>query len=532
MVDSKRSGTTTRRDMLQALILAAAAVPLGCGTGESAAATVDATGDSLVALPCKPVGQGAVITLGPLSGGVTDARIGLAVRVSAAAKVQFELTAAGLAPVRTACTIAKADEDFAVTLAATGLPAGMTFTVTPLLDDVPLPAQSIQAHTFPKAGAQAAFSFCFGSCQKHGADETKPGPSAGKPFERIAELAETPMFFAQIGDWTYPDYLYAAKATAAGKGAAGFGGLDSDGNNYTVFPEELRQSWHRRLESAYPMRKVLQKTPVAHVWDDHDFAQNNAHRDVTGQQADRVAAFARYLPTYPLPVSQAGVWQQFTCGHVEFWLVDMRSQRTDQGKAVVKSTDAAGNATVAFAEPAGHTMLGAEQLAWLVGGLKASKALWKVVFFPVEVNPLYDIILNKGLELNLALVIEAAADGWCGFPSERKKILDLHKSGEVKNLLFLTGDSHFAAMRERDAECAPVFMSANLDIGQAPIMDLVESVGEVPRAAIWPLWTQDGSGVGSYGRVQVVTTPKHELWCDAVDLDGTLLKRMVVPLQG
>lgn len=530
-----------RREVLQGLALAAAAVPLACAaptasveTAVDAGGFADASDAAKAEVSCSPVGAGATVTLGPLSGGVTDHGMRLAVRTSAAAKVQFELVAKDAAgnpagkPLRTACAVTDAAEDFAIVLDIQGLPPATAFAVTPWLDEVALSAHAIEAHTFPVAGKPAAFSFCFGSCQKHG--DGDKGPTLGKTYEAMADLAEKPMFFAQIGDWTYPDYLFSAKAKAAGNGSVGFGGVDKDGNNYTVFPEELRLSWHRRLDPAYAMRKVLKKVPVAHVWDDHDFAQNNAHRDVAGKQEDRVAAFARYLPTWPLPKSRLGVWQQFTVGHVEFWLVDMRSQRTEVAKTVTKTVQPDGTTKLTFAEPPGHTLLGAEQLAWLLDGLKASTATWKVVFLPVEINPLFDKIMKLGLQLNVQPAIEAAADGWCGYPTERAQLLDLHKSGKVKNLVFLTGDAHQASMKERDADCPPVFMAANLDIGQAPVMDLLEAYG-IPGSDIWPFWTQFGDGGGCFGRLTFVTSPAHEVWCDAVDPSGNLLKRMVVKPQ-
>jgi len=509
----------TRREVLQTLVASSALAACGeAGPGLADATTASDAGPD-VAQTCLPVGAGSQVSHGPISGAVTDQSLTISLRCTGPAKVQLELQPlGGGAVLRSGCTHAAEADDFAVRLQVNGLPAGQRYLVTPLLDDVPQPAHAIQTHTFPSVGKVTAFSFCFGSCQRHGGGNK--GNSLGKTYDVVAALAERPQFFAQIGDWTYPDYLFSAQ-----------GGLDQDGNNYTVFPEKLRESWHRRMDPSYPMRKVLQQVPLAHVWDDHDFAENNGHRDVTGSQAARVDAFARYLPTWPLAKSKGGVWQRFAVGHVDFWLADMRSQRTDQSKAVVKETDGEGKVTkLRFVEPPDHTLLGEEQLKWLLDGLRASKAMWKVVFFPVEVNPRYDLILNLGIKLKYGLVVEAAADGWAGYPSERKQLLDLHKSGEVKNLLFLTGDAHQASMKERDAECPPVFMAANLDIGQAPVVDLMEDFG-IPRGDVWPYWTQDASGLNTVGRVQFVTEPKHEVWCDALDQNGVLLKRMVVPLQ-
>lgn len=505
-IQQTRTNRPSRREFLRALALAAASAPAACATEAGPLHEVEPV--------CAAVGQGAKITHGPLSGGATDSKIEFSARLDKAGKVQFSLQpAAGGAPILTFCTIAVAENDFSVHLTATGLAIGTKYVATPLIDDAADATHAIETTTFPAAGAVAAHTFCFGSCQRHG-DGAK-GESLGKTFEVAANWPERPLFFAQIGDWTYPDYLFAKM------------GHDKDGNNYTVFPEEIRKSYLRRMDPTYPMRKLVSKMPLAHVWDDHDFAENNAHRDVTGKQSDRVSAFARYLPTYPLPTSQLGVWQQFSVGHVDYWLVDMRSQRTDFAKAIVPGKDKDGKDILKLVEPVGHTMLGSEQLDWLVAGLKASKALWKIVFFPVEINPRYDIVLEQGLALQSQIFAQAAGDGWCGYPTERKKILDLYTSGAVKNLIFLTGDAHQSSMKERDATCPPVFMAANLDIDQAPIMDLLAAIDIVPES-IWPYWTQGGTGLNTIGRVRIVSSPKHQVICEAWDQNGSLLKTMTI----
>ncbi len=496
----------SRRAFLRSVALATAAAPAACTTESGPLHEVQPV--------CAVVGLGAKITHGPLSGGATDISVEFTARLDKAGKVQFSLqSAAGGSPILTPCTIAAAENDFSVHLAATGLVPATRYVATPLIDEIADSSHNIETTTFPAAGTLAAHSFCFGSCQRHG-DGAK-GESLGKTFEVAANWPDRPLFFAQIGDWTYPDYLF------------GKMGHDKDGKNYTAFPEEIRKSYLRRMDPTYPMRKLVGKLPLAHVWDDHDFAENNAHRDVTGKQSDRVSAFARYLPTYPLPISQLGVWQQFSAGHVDYWLVDMRSQRTDFAKAIVPGKDKDGKDILVLKEPPAHTMLGAEQLDWLVGGLKASKALWKIVFFPVEINPRYDVVLEQGLELQSQIFAQAAGDGWCGYPTERKKILDLHTSGAVKNMLFLTGDAHQSSMKERDAACPPVFMAANLDIDQAPIMDLLAAIDIVPES-IWPYWTQGGTGTNTIGRVRIVTSPKHQVICEAWDQNGSLLKSMTI----
>jgi phosphodiesterase/alkaline phosphatase D-like protein len=463
---------------------------------------------------CDPVGGGASISHGPISGGCGATSIRLAVRLTGPGKVAFDLVAGGKT-VRTACDIASESNDFAVIIDATGLSTASEFSAIPVVDDVPVPSRAIATRTFAKAGQATDFSFTLGSCCRY--DDKGVGTSSmGKVFDVAGKLTPKPWFFAQIGDWTYPDYLFADK------------GLDAKGNNYTAYPAEISKSWHRRLMDGYPLRNLLATMPVVHVWDDHDFAENNAWGGVTGLQSDRVAAFERYLPNYPIAKSKAGVWQKFTVGHCEFFLVDMRSQRTELKKALYSQKNADGKLVWTFAEPAGHTMLGQEQLDWLLTGLKTSKAQWKFVFMPVEINPRYDAVMQKALtDAPIAAVLEALGDSWCGYPSERDKILALHRTGAVKNIVFLTGDAHMGAMKGRDADCPPIHMAANLDITQAPIMDLIEKF-LMPAKDLWPEWYQLAADPNTIGVVRIVTQPKHQVVFESYDPSGKLLHAMTV----
>lgn len=522
MTTDRRFPTTTRgvwsrRRFLHTTAGALAVSPLlgttGCESDDEPAKTEP---------KITPVGAGAKVAHGATAGGVTDRSVRLAVRLDGPAKVQFRLTA-GAKTWTSKPTLTKAEEDFCCVLDVLGLPAATDFSVETLVDDVPDQTGAISTRTFPEAGKPAAFNFCFGSCCRYNEnfDGAKNDTSNnGALFQVAASWEDKPAFFAQIGDWTYPDYAFAE------------GGLDEQKNNHTVYPEELKKAWRRRFTMQYPLRDLLKKVPLAHVWDDHDFAENNAWKGVTGDQAVRLAHFARYVPHYPLsPLvgtdpSRAGAWQKFTVGHCEFFLVDMRSQRTRVEEAILEYEDG-GLTKYKLEEPAGHTMLGADQLKWLVDGLKSSKALWKFVFFPIEVNPRYDTLLKMAMEQGIKLVVTALGDSWVGYPTERKQFMDLHTTGQVKNLVFMTGDAHMAGMKGREPESPPCFMSANLDIDQAPIMNLVEAYGVDPKT-IWPEWYQGGDGKGSIGRIRILTEPKHQIVMECWGPEGDILHSMTI----
>jgi len=497
----------TRRELLAAMGLGATALALGCGSEQT----------SPPANTCAAVGGGATITHGPISGGCTASRLRLALRTSAAAKVAFSLVPkAGGAPLTSSCAASEAAQDFMVIVDIEGLEPATEYRVVPLIDETAIDARAIETRTFSPAGAQTAFTFVFGSCCRYDESTTKTS-SQGKVFEVAAALSERPWFFAQIGDWTYPDYLYGNK------------GLDDQKQNFTAHPEVIAASWRRKLIDGYPLRKLLVQVPVMHVWDDHDFAENNAHKDVTGKQSDRMAAFERYMPCYPVPASKLGAWQRFSVGACDFFLLDLRSQRTDIGLAVSETKGADGKPIVVFNPPKGHTILGEEQRAWLLDGLQSSQATWKFVFSPVEFNPAFDEVMDQSFSLGIGYAVEAIGDGWSGYRADRDALLALHTSGKVKNIVILTGDSHYAAMRPRSQECPPIFCASNLDVTQGPVIDALELFIEgFERDEVWPEWTQDGLGENTIGRVRIATGPKAQVVCESWGASGTLLHTMVV----
>ncbi len=507
----------TRRQILAALALAPASLAAACSNSPAQAQADGSTSDSSpdAGVPCAPVGQGAQITHGPLSGGSTSYSLRLALRLSAPGQVTFSLQPkAGGPPLLSSCGMAEQVNDFMVICQVTALQPATVYIATPLVDGQPVADRSIETRTFAQAGVNTAFSFVFGSCCRYYDDGT-PSPSLGGTLDAAAALPERPWFFAQIGDWTYPDYLFSKT------------GLDAQGHNFSYYPEKIAASWRLKFSDKYPIRKLLATMPVAYVWDDHDFAENNAHKDVSGLQSDRVGAFARSMPAWPLPASKQGVWQKFSLGQCEFFLTDLRSQRTDIKQAMLQTVQPDGTKKWQLKEPPGYSLTGSEQMQWLLDGLTNSTATWKFVFLPVEINPRYDALLNKSIDMGIVLLIEALGDMWCGYQSDRAKLLALHTSGKVKNIIFLTGDAHMAAMKGADADCPAIFMAANLDISQAPIINMAEQFG-FSRTDLWPEWCQDSGDENTIGRVRVVTEPKPQVIFESWGASGKLLHSMTV----
>jgi alkaline phosphatase D len=150
--------------------------------------------------------------------------------------------------------------------------------------------------------------------------------------------------------------------------------------------------------------------PWIYGWDDHDFCANNSGADCPFA-AQAVQAWEDYFipapdnafaAACPLP----GDFQSLRYGQlVQIFLLDARSNRDDS-------------------QPDGDTaMLGACQHQWLVDGLHASTATWKIVLSPVPLNPTMK-----------------TWDAWSMFLNERAALLA--EIGDVHNVVVLSGDVH------------------------------------------------------------------------------------------
>lgn len=148
------------------------------------------------------------------------------------------------------------------------------------------------------------------------------------------------------------------------------------------------------------------------TWDDHDYGTNNSDATYPFKAAS-LELFARYwpAPTYGTPET-GGVFQRFTWGDVEFFMLDDRYHRSPDDW------------------PAGpdKTMLGRAQLQWLEAALVSSRAVFKVV-----VNG------NQVLNAN-------SRDETMAAYADLEELLAFIARNRVEGVLFLSGDRHHAEL--------------------------------------------------------------------------------------
>jgi len=161
---------------------------------------------------------------------------------------------------------------------------------------------------------------------------------------------------------------------------------------------------------------ILRKYPVAHIWDDHDYGEENADKTYP-YKALSLKVLRESFPLYS--IGDAGIWQKFTYGQVDFFLLDSRSQRDPNTQP-----DGPDKSMLD-----GDNLETAGQLEWLKDGLLNSTATWKVIATPSVFNP------TSGKD-----------DSWASFQYERQHLLDFISSNHITGVILVAGDMHFGAI--------------------------------------------------------------------------------------
>ncbi len=241
------------------------------------------------------------------------------------------------------------------------------------LDDVRVGA----LRTFPDGAA--SYTVAIGSCARVG--------SNGAIFDTVRKM--DPLLYLITGDLHYGD---------------------NGVNDLERYREVMDLTLSRPAQSA-----LYRSTPIAYVWDDHDYGAN----DADGNSASRAAAmesYREYVPSYELGGADSAVYQAFTIGRVRYVLTDARSAR-NLDRAEERGAD---------------SMLGTEQKAWFKDEIVEAAADHELV---VWINPVPWVADE-----------EAGADHWGGFADERRELADHIADNDIDNLLMISGDAHMLAI--------------------------------------------------------------------------------------
>jgi phosphodiesterase/alkaline phosphatase D-like protein len=169
----------------------------------------------------------------------------------------------------------------------------------------------------------------------------------------------------------------------------------------------FREAYAEALSQPAP-GALYRSAPVAYVWDDHDFGDNNADSRSASREAAQLV-YRELVPHYPLASGEGArpIYHAFSVGRVRFLMTDGRSERTPL------------------------TILGAAQREWLKRELLAARDSHALT---VWVNSVPWIIEER-----------AGADDWGGYPEERRELADYIAEHRIDNLVMLAGDAHMIA---------------------------------------------------------------------------------------
>lgn len=173
----------------------------------------------------------------------------------------------------------------------------------------------------------------------------------------------------------------------------------------------IKRYTHTR--SVREMQPLLAHTHNYAIWDDHDYGPNNSDRSFIHKDRSReVFQLFWANPTYGLD-GQHGTTTFFQWGDLDFFLLDNRYFRSPND---CKTCDC--------------TILGEEQLNWLIEALVNSQASFKMIAIGGQV-----LTTEKHHETYINIC-----------PEERQRLLSRIAAEGIENVVFLTGDRHFSEL--------------------------------------------------------------------------------------
>ena len=171
-----------------------------------------------------------------------------------------------------------------------------------------------------------------------------------------------------------------------------------------------------RIHGAKFAEHILTKMAVVHVWDDHDYCDNDEDRNCT-TRSSAWQAIEEHWPFYSRPNADAGLWHAFSCGDADVFVLDTRSQRDPNS-----DTD---NASKSMLDGAG---IADDQKDWLKAGLSGSIKTWKIVVSSVTAN---------------TSARPASDDHWYGgFSTEAAELKNYITNESIDGVVMVSGDLH------------------------------------------------------------------------------------------
>lgn len=320
---------------------------------------------------------------GPMVGSVTDTSAKIWLRTSEDSHVMIEVRD-GNRSISVKETFPSAKTDFTTVVTFDGLEPDheyqyYVYVESTIIDigGVPLNSKDVKAtfRTHPAPGKPVTFSFAFGG-----------GAGYVPKHERMWDTIRSfnPNALLLLGDNIYSDDPKSS---------------------------QMQRFCYYRRQSPIAFRKLVARTAVYSIWDDHDFGTNDCSGGPETQRPEWKTSVWNVFkqnwvnPGYGSGAHQPGCWYDFHVGDIHFIMLDGRYYRHHDGK----------------------TMLGPVQKDWLKRIVKTSTATFKVIASPVPWD-----FRTKG----------KSKDTWNGFREERKEIFDFLADNKIAGVILISADRH------------------------------------------------------------------------------------------
>lgn len=344
------------------------------------------------------------------------------------------------------------DTDFTGRIDLAGLPSGQEIFYRVLLQDLhnervlsePVAGHlrlPVAAGTRARAARDVRFAWSGDTAgQGFGINEAWGGM---KIYESIRKVG--PDFFLHCGDTIYADGPIAAQLTLP-DGTLWNNVVTEEVSKVAETLNEYRGRYRYNLMDAN-LRRMGADVAQIWQWDDHEVANN--YSDAKDLSADKryteknvplltARATRSFLEYAPLrrnaDVENERVYRHLPQGPLlDMFVVDMRSYRGPNS----------GNLQAAETEES--AFMGRPQIAWLLDGLKRSRAVWKVIAADMPIG----LQVPDGKDAAGRDKWEALANGNDGPPLGRElemaRLLREMKGAGIKNVVWLTADVHYTA---------------------------------------------------------------------------------------
>lgn len=329
-----------------------------------------------------------------------------------------------------------------------GLPAGETILCRARFEDLRSPgrfSEPLTARFKTPPTTKRDLRFLWGGDtvgQGWGIDLSRGGMRVYEAMRR-----QTPDFFIHSGDLIYAD----GPVPAEQKWTDGtlWRSLTTEAKSKVAETlDEFRGNYRYNLMDEN-LRRFNAEVPQLIQWDDHETRNNwypsqiledprYKETSVNLLSARAKQAVFDYTPLRRNPLDPDRVFRSYSYGKgVEVFLLDERSYR-GANSPNRQTTDGPESA-----------FLGAAQLEWLMGKLKASKAVWKILASDMPLS----LVVGDGPQN-----FEAFANGENGVPSGRERelarLLKFLKDNRIHNTVWVTADVHYAAAHHYDPKRA------------------------------------------------------------------------------